>query len=201
MRDRSQETSRKVSIWCTTLHWWLGFRERHLELTLHKAESVDRDRVDNAYPEIIHKYFDVIKETLETNAVHNRMHLIFNGDDKAAIVLNKTSRKVVVSRTNIQTHTVTNASTQPVLSVLCCVAVAGTAIPSLIVLRKGVPAGRGYEKECPINAVRATMDLWTGRCIPSGFPCFFFGTSHGSARCFCSRMTYQPTWASSLLTR
>ena len=139
-----------------TLHWWRGFRDRHPELTLRKAESVDRGRVDNADPEIIQKYFDVLKETLDTNALHNRTHLIFNCDE-AAIALNKTSRKVVVPRRNKHTHTVTNASTQHV-SVLCCVAAAGTAIPPLIVFSKGLPAGRGYEKEGPINASYSSSD-------------------------------------------
>ena len=122
-----------------SLHWWRGFRDRHPQLGMRKGESIDRGRVANADHQIIDNYFDVLQETLDTHALHDRPHLIFNCDE-SAIHLSKTSRKVVVPQKSKHAHTMTNATTQHV-SVLCCVAAAGTAIPPLIVFSKGLSAG------------------------------------------------------------
>ena len=117
-----------------SLHWWRGFRDRHPQLGVRKGESIDRGRVANVDHQIIDKYFDVLQETLDTQALHDRPHLIFNCDE-SAIHLSKTSRKVVVPRKSKHAHTMTNATTQHV-SVLCCVAAAGTAIPPWCVWRR-----------------------------------------------------------------
>ena len=139
-----------------SLHWWRGFRHRHPQLGLRKGESIDRGRVANADHQIIDAYFDVLQQTLDTHALHNRPHLIINCDE-SAIHLSKTSRKFVVPRKSKHAHTMTNATTQHV-SVLCCVAAAGTAIPPLIAFSKGLPAGRGFHRDGPINASYSCSD-------------------------------------------
>ena len=101
-----------------SLHWWRGFRDRHPQLGMRKGESIDRGRVANADHQIIDKYFDVLQETLDTHALHDRPHLIFNCDE-SAIHLSKTSRKVVVPRKSKHAHNMTN-HTACVRSVLCC---------------------------------------------------------------------------------
>ena len=128
-----------------SLHWWRGFHDRHPQLGLRKGECIDRGRVANADHQIIDVYFDVLQETLDTHALHNR--LIFNCDE-SAIYLSKTSQKVVVPRKSKHAHTMTNATTQHV-SVLCCVAASGTAIPPLIAFSKVQPAGRAFIETAP----------------------------------------------------
>ena len=44
------------------------------------------------------------------------------------------------------------------VSVLCCVAAAGTALPPLIVFSKGMPAGRSFHNDGPINATYSFVD-------------------------------------------
>ena len=140
-----------------SLHWWRGFRDRHSELSLRKAEGIDRGRIANADENIIEKYYDVLEETLAKHKLHDRPHLVYNCDESAIVLMNKTSKKVLVPRKSKHCHAIVNASTQHV-SVLCCVAAAGSALPPQIVFSKSLPAGRNFQNDGPVNATYSYSD-------------------------------------------
>ena len=133
-----------------TLKWWRGFRDRHKELSLRKVEAIDRGRAANAKEDIIQEYVDVLEDTMRKNDLLDKPHLLFNCDE-SALVLNKLAKKVLVPRKSKHCHTIATANTQHV-SVLCCISAAGSTLPPLIVFSKGLPAGRNFQSEGPVNA-------------------------------------------------
>ena len=139
-----------------SLKWWRGFKKRHNDLKLCKTESIDRGRHDNATEEIVEQYFDVLEETITTNNLKTRPHLIFNCDE-SALDLNKSSKRVLIPRSSKHSHTISTATSQHV-SVLCCASAAGQSIPPLIIFSKGMPAGRRFQDEGPINAAYSHSD-------------------------------------------
>lgn len=146
---KREESKRAFGDKGQSLHWWWGFRDPHPSLSLKKTEGVDRGRVANATADIVNDYFNVLEEILDDNSLKARPHLIFNCDE-SAIILNKASKKVLVPRKSKHVHSILNATTQHV-PVLCCVSASGSALPLLIVFSKGLPAGRNFHKDGPIN--------------------------------------------------
>ena len=139
-----------------SLMWWRGFRDRHEDFSLRKAEVIEKRCILNADQSIINAYFDVLEETLRDHKLFDRPHLIFNCDE-AAIILNKSAARVLVPRKSKHAHTIGNANTQHV-SVLCCVNAAGTALPPMLVFAKGLPSGRRFQHEGPVNAAYCHTD-------------------------------------------
>ena len=139
-----------------SLKWWRGFKKRHPELSLRKTELIDRGRYDNATEGVINEYFDVLEETLGNSDLTNKPHMVFNCDE-ASLALNKSSRKVLVPRNSKHCHTIATASSQH-MSILCCASAAGQVIPPLIVFSKGMPSGRSFQNEGPVNASYSHSD-------------------------------------------
>ena len=131
------------------MNWWRGFRNRHPELNFPTTKSIDIGRVVNANEETIGQYFDILKHTTHEHRLHGKPHLIFNCDE-SSIVLSKSAKRMLVTRSAKHCHSIANASTQH-MSVLCCFRAAGYAMPPLIISRKGLPAGR-FHKYRPVNA-------------------------------------------------
>ena len=71
-----------------SLKWWRGFKKQHFDICLWKTEVIGRGRFENATEEIIRGYFDVLEETLTTNGLKNKPHLIYNCDE-SSLLLNK----------------------------------------------------------------------------------------------------------------
>ena len=147
---KREEVKRRFGNTGPTLKWWRCFRDRHKELSLRKVEAIDRGRAANAKEDIIQEYFDVLEDTMRKNDLLDKPHLLFNCDE-SALVLNKLAKKVLVPRKSKHCHTIATANTQHV-SVLCCISAAGSTLPPLIVFSKGLPAGRNFQSEGPVNA-------------------------------------------------
>ena len=109
-----------------SLKWWRGFKRRHPQLTLRKAESVDRGRVANATSEIINDYFDSLEAILEEKSLRDKPQQIYNSDE-AAIFLNRSSEKVVVPVKTKHSHVMAQG-TNTHITVLCCVSADGQYI-------------------------------------------------------------------------
>ena len=82
--------------------------------------------------------------------------MVFNCDE-ASLALNKSPRKVLVPRNSKHCHTIATASSQH-MSILCCASAAGQVIPPLSVSSKGMPSGRSFQKEGPVNASYSHSD-------------------------------------------
>ena len=133
-----------------SLRWWRGFRDRHAEISLRKPEFVDRGRVANATQDIIDDYFDTLQTTLREHGLENKPQCIYNCDE-AAVVLNKSSERVLIATKSKHCHSLSQGSGQHI-SVLCCISASGSHIPPLIIYTKSLPAGKSYVKFGPPNA-------------------------------------------------
>ena len=139
-----------------TLKWWRGFRERHKELSLRKVEAIDSGRAASAKEDNIQECFDVLEDTMRKNNLLDKPHLLFNYDE-SALVLNKLAKRVLVPRKSKDCHTIATANTQH-MSVLCCVSAAGSTLLPPIVFSKGLPAGRNFQRQGPVNACYSHSD-------------------------------------------
>ena len=93
---------------------------------------------------------------MKENKLLSRPHLVFNCDE-TAIVLNKSSKMVVVPRKSKHCHTIMNTSTQHVTA-LCCASAAGIPIPPMLVFTKNLPAGRNFHNDGPANCTYASTE-------------------------------------------
>ena len=78
-------------------HWWSLFKKRHPELTLRKADSLERNRAGALNPEIVKEYFDLLHNCLESNNLLRRPRQIYNCDE-TFLPLDYTQEKVVASK-------------------------------------------------------------------------------------------------------
>ena len=46
-------------------HWWINFRKRHPNVTLRRADMLERTRAEALNPDIVKEYFGLLGETLE----------------------------------------------------------------------------------------------------------------------------------------
>ena len=79
-------------------NWWRGFRSRHPELSLHTADNLERSRACTLTREVVDKYFDCLKTTLENNGLTNAPRQLFNCD-KTFLPLNIPC-SIVIARKN-----------------------------------------------------------------------------------------------------
>ena len=63
-----------------TKGWWASYQKRHPKLTLRHAEPLAYARAVANNSEAIHRYFDLLEETLRENGLTDRAAQIFNCD-------------------------------------------------------------------------------------------------------------------------
>ena len=96
--DHTQEESTRIfSGSGPSRKWWRGFKTRHQDLALRRAETIDRGRVANARPEVIQDYFEQLGKIISENGLENKPSQIYNCDE-AAIHLDRNAHKVIVPR-------------------------------------------------------------------------------------------------------
>lgn len=139
--------------------WWRGFKRRHPNLGLRRPDALDRGRASMGNVNSLRDYFELLKETLDSNGLTDKPTQIYNCDE-AALYLNKSAgQKVVVPTRFKHAHSVSVATNEHI-SVHCCASAAGSTIPPMIIFSKSLPGG-AYHKQGPINASYA--------CSESGF--------------------------------
>ena len=62
-------------------NWRTGFRRRHPELTLRKADKLERSRAASLNPEVVKQYFELLNEVMEKNKLKNSHWQIYNCDE------------------------------------------------------------------------------------------------------------------------
>ena len=79
-------------------HWWSDFRHRHeKDLSLRRADKLDRGRARNANKEVIGDYFNLLEKTLVDNGIKDKCDRIYNCDE-SGMQLDSTNDLVLAPR-------------------------------------------------------------------------------------------------------
>ena len=120
---------------CPVSHgWWESFRKRHPHLTLRTAEKLSYARYVSTDPDIIDKYFDLLKDTLSDNKLLDRPAQIFNCDE-TGLPLDLTPPYVIAAKGQKHPRTVV-AGSKKQITVLACANAAGNALPPLVIFAR-----------------------------------------------------------------
>ena len=120
---------------CPVSHgWWESFRKRHPHLALRTAEKLSYARYVSTDPDIIDKYFDLLKDTLSDNKRLDRPAQIFNCDE-TGLPLDQTPPYVIAAKGQKHPRTVV-AGSKKQITVLACANAAGNALPPLVIFAR-----------------------------------------------------------------
>ena len=61
--------------------WWTGFRRRHPDLTLWKADKLERSCAECLNPEVVKQYFKLLGDTQEKHGLKDNPRQIYNCDE------------------------------------------------------------------------------------------------------------------------
>ena len=114
-----------------TKRWWDSFKRRHPKLTLRHSEALSYARAAANNPEAIHKYFDLLQQTLEVNSLTHRPAQVFNCDE-SGLPLSHRPLKVVARVGQKHPYAVTS-SDKAQITILACASVAGYCIPPMVI--------------------------------------------------------------------
>ena len=110
---------------------WVSFQKRHPNLTLRHAEPLAYARAVASNTVVIHRYFDLLEETLRENKIANRPAQIFNCDETGMPLMHKPP-KVIAGVGQKHPYTITG-SDRSQITVLACANAAGYCIPPMVV--------------------------------------------------------------------
>ncbi len=108
--------------------WWAAFRKRHPQLSLRTAEQVSYVRSLGTRPEILSKYFNLLKDTLLQNDLFERPCQIFNMDE-TGMPLSPVPQKVICLKGS--KHTTTGDKSQ--ITVVACCSAGGFCMPPMVI--------------------------------------------------------------------
>ena len=114
-----------------TKGWWDSFKRRHPELTLGHSETLSYARAAANDPEAIHKYFDLLQQTLEDNGLTHHPAQVFNCDENGLPLSHKPPK--VVARVGQKHPYAVTSGDKAQITILACASVAGDCIPSMVI--------------------------------------------------------------------
>ena len=114
-----------------TKGWWDSFKRRHPELTLRHSEALSYARAAANNPEVIHKYFDLLQQTIDENGLTHRPAQVFNCDE-SGLPLTHRPPKVVAQVGQKHPYVVTSGD-KAQITILACANAAGYCIPSMVI--------------------------------------------------------------------
>lgn len=136
-------------------HWWADFRHRHQEeLSLRRADKLDRGRARNANKEVISDYFQLLENTVE-NGIKDKSSRIYNCDE-SGMQLDSTNDLVVAPRGAKHVYS-QSMGTREHITVHVCICADGKVMPPMIIFAKGFPGGP-YAKDGPDKALYARSE-------------------------------------------
>ena len=74
--------------------WWDTFRRRPSELTFRHSEALSYARVAANNPKVVHKYFDLLQQTMEENGLMHWSTQVFNCDESGLILTHRPPKVV-----------------------------------------------------------------------------------------------------------
>lgn len=110
--------------------WWERFQQRHPAIRLRSAMPLSVARAKATDYEVLDNYFDMLKETLESNGIINNASCIYNCDESGFPLSPKCPKVVCEVGTN-PTYVTSDTKTQ--ITVLVCANAAGTVLPPFVI--------------------------------------------------------------------
>ena len=135
--------------------WWSNFRRRHPKITLRKLDKLDRNRAQNFNPEVVDKYFKLLKKTLEDNSLMTSPRRIYNCDESFLPLDGSREKAVTYVKSKCAYGQVTGTTEH--ITLLCGASAAGIALPPMIIYPKAFPGG-AYTFKGPDDAVYAKSE-------------------------------------------
>ena len=113
------------------MSWWVNFRKRHPNLTLRRADNLERSRAECLSPEVVREYFDLLKKTFDDSGITTSPRQIYNCDE-TFLPLNESREKGITSK-KARCVYVQSTGTSQHITMLCGASAAGAALPPMIV--------------------------------------------------------------------
>lgn len=134
--------------------WWVGFRQRHPDLTIRTPEGVDTDRAIMLWPEIVSSFYDNLEELY--NKLNYGPNNIWNCDETGVQAgINCAMRVIAKIGTKCVPQLI--AKSREWITVLACVSVTGQAIPGYY-LFKSKRNIKNYIVNCEPRACMAIQE-------------------------------------------
>ena len=111
--------------------WLDRFRERHPQLALKMAVSLNHARALATDPNTINCYFDLLETCLVENGLLNEVQAIYNCDE-TGLPLNPVSPKVITTKKSKHTSHICSGD-KAQITVLACTCATGTALPPFVI--------------------------------------------------------------------
>lgn len=164
VRRRLQKKGKHVPI---TSGWWESFCDRHPNLTLRAPASLSRARAAASEPSMLDRYFDLLKEVLEQNALFNKVCQIFNMDE-TGMPLDPGHVKVVTRRGD-RNPVAPSAGDKSQITVVACVNAAGCFMPPMVILDRKTLPPRFAEGEVPGTTYGLSAKGWIDQELFDGW--------------------------------
>ena len=133
-----------------TKGWWDSFKARHPDLTLRQSEPLSYARAVANNTEVIHKYFDLLEDTLRKNGLTHRPAQVFNCDETGLPLMHKPP-KVVASIGQRHPYAITS-NDKAQITVLACGSASGYTIPPMVIFDR-----KSLKPEMTIGEVPGTF--------------------------------------------
>ena len=123
--------------------WWIGFKRRHLELSLRSADPLSMVRANTLTQETIDAYFDLLEDTLTDTCLTNKETLIYNMDE-TGVPLDHKQLKRIAQRGTKKVHGRASGNKSQI-TVVACANAAGNTLPPMVIF-KGERFNHEYSK-------------------------------------------------------
>ena len=130
--------------------WWDAFRSRHPSLSVRMAEGLGCARVAAFDNVIMDRYYDMLEDTLKSNALWDLPAQIFNCDE-TGMPLNPGTSKVAAAKGAKHPYQITSGN-KAHITVLACTSAAGYAIPPMVIFDR-----RALKPELTLGEVPGTF--------------------------------------------
>ena len=131
--------------------WYKGFKARHPQLVLRKAEPMSAQRMNNSTPEVIKDYFEKLAAVLVRLDLMNKPMQIFNADEsgitcvhKPGKILTQMGKRAVFSKVSAERGTST--------TILVAGSAAGLVVPPMMIFK-----GKRLTKDLTKDGVPGTF--------------------------------------------
>ena len=136
-------------------HLWQLLKKCHPLIILRKSDSLERTRAEAFNKDIVSEYFDMLRNTLNTNNLTNSPRQKYNCDD-TFLPMDYTREKIFAAKGAKSVYSLSTGASDHI-SLSCCVSAAGLPLPPMIICAKCFPGGQ-YRYDGLDDALYAKSD-------------------------------------------
>lgn len=139
--------------------WYMNFMKRHPELSLKKAELLQKCRVTARDPFVVYNFYDILKDLYEKYNIEEKSAFIFNCDESG--FPSDPTKLRGIGEKGVPLSRATGGSGRENTSVLACISSDGTVLPPLIIFKGAAVQERWISKKAyPGTLHSATKNGW-----------------------------------------